>query len=56
MGRVLAHYLRQWYKQTPYARPTDFVSRLFKGGAEFRSVPLYSAAFTCDQRLRKLGL
>jgi integrase len=21
----LAHYLREWHKQTPYAKPTDFV-------------------------------
>jgi hypothetical protein len=26
MGKVLAHYLREWHKQTPYGRPTDFVS------------------------------
>jgi integrase len=25
MGRVLAHYLREWRKQTPYAKPADFV-------------------------------
>jgi len=25
MGKVLAHYLREWHKQTPYAKPTDFV-------------------------------
>jgi len=27
MGRVLTHYLREWHKQTPYAKPTISCSR-----------------------------
>ena len=46
MGRVLTHYLREWHKQTPYARPTDFVFPSLRGGAGFRSAHRYSAAFT----------
>src|ERR1700692_4809852 len=25
MGKALTHFLREWHKQTPYAKPMDFV-------------------------------
>jgi integrase len=45
MGRVLAHYLREWHKQTPYAKPTDFVfSSMNRSGR----VPICSSVFCSD--------
>ncbi len=31
MGKALTHYLREWHKQTPYAKPTNFVFPSIKG-------------------------
>jgi len=42
MGRVLAHYLREWHKQTPYAKPTDFV---FPSIKESGRVPISRRCF-----------
>lgn len=48
MGRVLAHYLRVWHKETPYAKPTDFVfPSLRKRGRK----PICSSVF-CRVHLR----
>jgi len=56
MGRVLAHYLHEWHKQTPYAKPTDFVFPLMRESGKYRSVRRYSAAFICVQQRRRPGL
>jgi len=45
MGRVLAHYLREWHKQTPYAKPTDFV---FPSIKESGRVPICASVFCAD--------
>jgi integrase len=45
MGRVLTHYLREWHKQTPYAKPTDFV---FPSITESGRVPICSSSFCAD--------
>ncbi len=45
MGRVLTHYLREWHKQTLYAKPTDFVfASLQKGGR----IPICASVFCAD--------
>jgi integrase len=48
MGRVLAHYLREWLKQTPYARPTDFV---FPSVQQKGRTPICASVF-CRVHLR----
>jgi integrase len=48
MGRVLTHYLREWHKQTPYAKPTDFV---FPSIKESGRVPICASVF-CSDHLR----
>ena len=48
MGRVLAHYLREWHKQTPYGRPTDFV---FPSLRMWGKVPICASVF-CRTHLR----
>src|SRR5260370_23633472 len=45
MGRVLTHYLREWHKQTPYAKPTDFV---FPSMKESCRVPICASVFCAD--------
>jgi integrase len=45
MGRVLTHYLREWHKQTPYAKPTDFV---FPSMKESGRVPICASVFCAD--------
>ena len=45
MGRVLTHYLREWRKQTPYAKPTDFV---FPSIKESGRVPICASVFCAD--------
>jgi integrase len=45
MGRVLAHYLHEWHKQTPYAKPTDFV---FPSMNRSGRVPICSSVFCAD--------
>lgn len=45
MGRVLAHYLREWRKQTPYAKPTDFVFPSLKMNGK---VPICASVFCAD--------
>ena len=45
MGRVLAHYLREWHKKTPYAKPTDFV---FPSIRENGRVPICASVFCAD--------
>jgi integrase len=45
MGRVLAHYLHEWHKQTPYAKPTDFV---FPSMNRSGRVPICSSVFCSD--------
>src|SRR5208282_2129761 len=45
MGRVLAHYLHEWQKQTPYAKPKDFVFPSMKEGGR---VPMCSSVFCSD--------
>jgi len=42
MGRVLAHYLHEWHKQTPYVKPTDFVFPLMR---ESSKVPICASVF-----------
>ena len=42
MGRVLAHYLHEWYKQTPYAKPTDFVFPSMQESGKVPTVELAS--------------
>lgn len=42
---MVAHYLREWHKQTPYARPTDFVfPSLKRRGA----IPICASVFCAD--------
>lgn len=48
MGRVLAHYLREWHKQTPYAKSTDFV---FASPRRNTRVPICASVF-CRVHLR----
>jgi integrase len=48
MGRVLTHYLREWRKQTPYPKPTDFVFPSIKEGGR---VPICASVF-CRVHLR----
>jgi integrase len=48
MGKVLTHYLREWHKQTPYARPTDFV---FPSLQRRGRIPICSSVF-CRVHLR----
>lgn len=48
MGGVLTHYLREWHKQTPYARPTDFV---FPSLQRRGRIPICSSVF-CRVHLR----
>jgi len=48
MGRVLAHYLREWHKETPYAKLTDFVFPSMRNSG--RS-PICSSVF-CRVHLR----
>ena len=45
MGRVLAHYLHEWHKQTPYAKPTDFVYPSMNRSGR---VPICSSVFCAD--------
>jgi integrase len=45
MGWVLTHYLREWHKQTPYAKPTDFVFPSFEKSGK---VPICSSPFCAD--------
>ena len=45
MGSVLAHYLHEWHKQTPYAKPTDFV---FASMNRSGRVPICSSVFCSD--------
>jgi hypothetical protein len=45
LGRVLTHYLREWHKQTPYAKPTDFV---FPSIKESGRVPICASVFCAD--------
>jgi integrase len=45
LGRVLAHYLREWRKQTPYAKPTDFVFPSLKMSGK---VPICTSVFCAD--------
>jgi integrase len=45
LGRVLAHYLREWKKQTPYAKPTDFVFPSLKMSGK---VPICTSVFCAD--------
>ena len=45
VGRVLAHYLREWHKRTPYAKPTDFV---FPSMNRSGRVPICSSVFCAD--------
>lgn len=48
MGRALAHYLREWHGQTPYAKPTDFV---FASPTRRGKVPICASVF-CRVHLR----
>lgn len=48
MGRVLTHYLREWHKQTPYAKPNDFV---FPSARNCGRTPICSSVF-CRVHLR----
>jgi integrase len=45
MGKVLAHYLREWRKETPYAKQSDFVFPSLKMNGK---VPISSSAFDKD--------
>jgi integrase len=45
LGKVLAHYLREWQKQTPYAKPTDFVFPSLKMSGK---VPICTSVFCAD--------
>jgi len=42
---ILAHHLREWQAQTPYAKETDFVFPSFK---ERGRKPLYASSFVAD--------
>ena len=48
MGTVLTHYLREWHKQTPYAKPNDFVFPSVRNGGR---TPICSSVF-CRVHLR----
>ena len=48
MGRVLAQYLREWHKQTPYAKSADFV---FPSLRKWGKVPICASVF-CRVHLR----
>jgi DNA-binding CsgD family transcriptional regulator len=48
MGKVLTHYMREWHKQTPYAKPTDFA---FPSMKESGKVPICASVF-CRVHLR----
>jgi len=48
MGRILAHYLREWHKETPYGKPTDFVFPSFQKRGR---IPICASVF-CRVRLR----
>ena len=48
MGSVLAHYLREWHKQTPYGRPADFV---FPSLQKRGRIPICASVF-CRVHLR----
>ena len=48
MGKVLTHYLREWHKQTPYAKPKDFV---FPSRRNSGRTPICSSVF-CRVHLR----
>jgi integrase len=48
MGKVLTHYLREWHKQTPYAKPNDFVFPSMRNGGR---TPICSSVF-CRVHLR----
>jgi integrase len=48
MGKVLTHYLREWHKQTPYAKPTDFVFASMRNNGR---TPICSGVF-CRVHLR----
>ena len=52
MGRVLAHYLREWHKKTPYAKPTDFV---FPSLRKWGKVPICASVF-CRVHLRPAAM
>lgn len=45
MGKVLAHYLHEWRKQTPYAKATDFVFPSLKMSGR---VPICASVFCAD--------
>jgi len=45
MGRVLTHYLREWHKQTPYAKPMDFV---FPSLGRRGRIPICASIFCAD--------
>jgi integrase len=45
MGSVLTHYSREWHKQTPYAKPTDFV---FPSMKESGRLPICASVFCAD--------
>lgn len=45
MGNLLTHYLREWHKQTPYAKPKDFVFPSIRKGGR---VPICSSVFCSD--------
>jgi integrase len=45
MGGVLTYYLREWHKQTPYAKPTDFV---FPSIKESGRVPICASVCCAD--------
>ena len=54
MGRVLTHYLREWHKQTPYAKPTDFVFpsiRRERQGTDLLIGILRRSLATCGERM-----
>ena len=48
MGRVLTHYLREWHKQTPYAKPNDFVFPSMRNSGR---TPICSSVF-CRVHMR----
>ena len=55
MGRVLTHYLHEWHKQTPYAKPTDFVFPSMSEAAGCRFVRRYFARTTYVLRRKRLA-
>jgi integrase len=52
MGKVLTHYLREWHKQTPYAKPTDFVFASMRNSGR---TPICSSVF-CRVHLRPAAI